>query len=444
MNHYQLIIIGGGPGGLEAARFGAQNGLKTALIYNTPIGGRSTWSSLLPSKAWLQIAETVQKAKGHPVLGQTMADKVDLNHDVLRGWIKKTSDEQSTHLRRRLEEAGVALLPGTAQWTGGGKIALQHEAEVSTLSYDHLIVAGGSGPRFQPAVKPNMDRIIAPKLSPALKEIPKSLIMIGGGVTGTEYAFAFASLGTKVTILQKNEQLLPSVDAEVIRAFTEYLTGRLPIEVHTGVAVAAAEQRGAQVVVTDAQGGVYEADYGFIAMGRVPDLSFWPEMPAGLMRTPGGFIQVDRWSRASLPNVYAVGDMTGAPMMANRARSQAREAVRAILGQADDSPAPVTAEAVYTQPNVVQIGTMQPQAGSVFKTLDWSGNLKAAFNDYAPGLIRVHLEETTGRILGAAAFGYQAAEILALVQLAINQGLTWSQLTRTPYAHPSLAEVWNG
>lgn len=441
MNHYQLLVIGGGPGGIEAALRGARGGLQTALIHNAPIGGRSTWSSLLPSKAWLQIAETVRKGQGHPVLGRMTRETTELDHDTLRAWIRKTSEEQSSTQRRKLEEAGVTFISGMAQWRQLGEVVLKKEEEEMTLAYDHIIVASGSGPRFLPTVKPNKDRIIAPKLSPALREIPGRMIMIGGGVTGTEYAFAFASLGTEVTILQKNEQLLPAIDAEVIRAFTAYLTEHLPVTVETSDTVVSADQRGDGVVVTDEAGRSYEADYAFIAMGRVPDLSFWPEMPEGLNRNSDGSIQVDRWSRTSLPNVYAIGDVTGAPMMANRARSQAREAVRAILGETDDSPAPITAEAVYTQPNVVQLGNMQPQANSDFNTFDWAGNLKAAFNDYTPGRLRIHLDKNSGRILGAAAFGYYAAEVMATVQLAINEGITWERLAYTPYAHPSLAEV---
>lgn len=444
MKHYDLIVIGGGPGGIEAARSGGRSGLRTALIHNAPIGGRATWNSLLPSKAWLQIAETVRKRQLHPVLENPFKSPAALDLDALRTWIRSVSEAQSADQKAQLDGAGVTLIAGTAQWLAPGEIFVRNDTGERNLTYDHLILSGGSGPRFTPAVKPNMDRIIAPKLSPGLKEVPKSLIMVGGGVTGTEYAFAFASLGTKVTILQKNDQLLPSFDAEVIRAFTDYLTQHLPVEVETGVVVTAAEQQENRVYVSSASGRVYTGDYGFIAMGRTPDLSFWPEVPETLLQTDGGFVKVDRWSRTSLPRVFAIGDVTGAPMMANRARSQAREAIRAIWGQPVDSPLPVTAEAVYTQPNVVQIGDMQSQPDSVFKVFDWSGNLKAVINDYTPGLLRVHIHGETGRILGAAAFGYHAAEALAPVQLAVNEGLTWEQLSRTPYAHPSLVEIFDG
>ncbi|MCB0607822.1 MAG: NAD(P)/FAD-dependent oxidoreductase [Lewinellaceae bacterium] len=445
MDHYELLVIGSGPGGVEAARRGADAGLKTALVHNMPLGGRATWSSLLPSKAWLQVAESVHKGLGHPVLGSLIDVPVSLNHEALRAWIQKTAGEQAAFQQQQLESAGVPLIQGTAKWAGPGQVLIANEnTPDTTVKYDHLIVSGGSGPRFTPAVKPNMDHIIAPRISPRLNEIPKSMIVMGGGVTGTEYAFAFASMGTEVTILQKNNQLLPTIDAEVVGAFSRYVTGRLPISIKTGVTVAAAEQQGNKVTVTDTEGGVYTADFGFIAISRTPDLSFWPEIPDGLQQLPGGFISVDRWSRTSLPDVYAIGDMTGAPMMANRARSQAREAVRAILGQADDSPAPVTMEAVYTQPNVVQVGSMAPNPKATFHSFNWKGNLKAAINDYAEGLIRVQVDNTTGLVLGAAAFGHHASEVLSPIQLAINEGISWERVVRSPFAHPTLSEVWGG
>ncbi|HHM20941.1 MAG TPA: NAD(P)/FAD-dependent oxidoreductase [Bacteroidetes bacterium] len=442
MFDFDLLVIGGGPGGIEAARRGAEAGLKTALVHNAPIGGRATWNSLLPSKSWLQLAEIVHKGTEHPVLGNLIGSPLSLNHHALRAWIKKNSEEQAAFQKQQLLRAGVTLLPGTARWNGPGSVVIEREGEQQPVNYEHLIVSSGSGPRFLPRVKPNKKRIIAPKLSPILNEVPQSLLMMGGGVTGTEYAFAFASLGTQVTILQKNEQLLPSIDAEVVSAFSEYITTRLPIEIKTGVTVTAAEQTGETVTVTDKDGNTYTAGYGFIAISRTADLSFWPQVPQGLVQLPGGFVKVDRWGRTSLPNVFAIGDLTGAPMMANRARSQAREAIRAITGQTtDNEPAPVTMEAIFTQPNVVQLGSMTPGAGSTFKTFNWDGNLKAAMNGYAKGILRIHLNSKTGAITGAAAFGHHATEVLSTLQLAINQGISWQQLTKVPFAHPSLSEV---
>ncbi len=442
MKSFDVIVIGGGPGGVEAARLAGEAGLRTALIHNAPIGGRATWNSLLPSKSWLQLAETLQKANGHPVLGNVLKTPIKLNHEALRHWIAKSSSDQSSFQKNQLSAAGVSLIEGNAHWSGPGIVEVSKSDQVVTrLSCKNLILSGGSVPIFLPDVKPNKSRIIAPKISPLLNEVPDSMIVMGGGVTGTEYAFAFASLGTSVTILQKNDQLLPSIDAQVIKVFTEYLTHKLPVSVHTGTTVDSVEQVNDKVIVKSNQGQTFSAAYGFIAISRKADLSFFKgNIPDGL-EVSGSFINVNRWSETTIPDFYAIGDITGPPMMANRAKSQAREAVRAILGQKDETPLPVTMEAIYTQPNVVQLGNMCVTPDSFVKTLNWEGNLKAAMNNYTEGILRIHIQKNTELILGASAFGNHATEVLSVLELAINERIPWPKVVRTPYAHPSLSEV---
>ncbi len=440
--HFELIVIGGGPGGMEAALHAAKLGLNTALVSQTKIGGRATWGSLLPSKVWLAAAQKADQLSEAENFGfKPSASSLDLTR--LRESVKKQSQAASDRYVRQLGQAGVQIYFGQAFLLDGKQISVRVDGKEScSLSANNIILATGSGPRFFPELKPNKNRIIAPRLSPSLPELPKSLIMAGGGVTGTEYAYAFAALGSQITILQNADQLLPRIDADISQAFEQYLTKRYNISIHKGDAVQKMEQKDDKVVATTNSGKTYKADYGFIAIGRKTDLSFAAELKEPLSTDKNGAVQTDEYGQTSIEGVYAIGDLTGAPMMANRATQQARIAVHHIKEGKSSLVLPAHyIEACYTHPPVGQIGDMTPAEEATFTQRSYQQLLKARLLHETHGLIKLKIDKRTDLILGAAAFGAHATDLLGILQLAMNNDIKYSQLQRIPLAHPSISEI---
>lgn len=473
--NYEVLVIGSGPAGFEAARHTATAGKRTALVTATPPGGRATVGSLLPSKGWLYHANHV---------GKTAPEDIP----AASARVRATVADRIAWTRSALEHAGVSVIAGTALITGPNSVTVTSgtaeagDQQEQTLSADSIVIAAGSEPIFFPGVKPDGTRIIAPRHTQHLKDLPKSLIMVGGGVTGVEYSSVFARMGTSVTMLSY-DPLLPRSDREYVGRLSDALR-TLGIEIETGVAVEQVENTGSGVRVTRRGGETVEADYAFIATGRAGDLTFFGEGAPDLEHTPDGrFLAVDEAGRTSSPGVYACGDITGAPLTANKAVLQGRRVAEAIIaagntpeqpapregagGDAPGRPAPRDAaaarsaaahaaaahraeahspaviEAVYTEPQLAQIGPVLELAERSDATLtrkSYGSSMLSQVHDSAAGEVKIW-SDASGKILGAAAFGESASELLAPVQVAMQNGNTVAQLEAVPFAYPSISEI---
>ncbi len=439
---FDLVVLGDGPAGIEGALVAAQRGWSVALVSATGLGGRATMSSLLPSKVWLGYAErfAALKQMAQFGLGPTLPP---FDMEILRQQVARQKEAASARYRHKLEQAGVQVLQGKGYLTGPHEVDVVREGASSvTVHGKFILVATGSGPSFFPELKPNKDHIIAPKLSPALPKLPESLIMAGGGVTGSEYAWAFAALGTRVTILHGTMHLLPRVDAEVAEVFEQWLAEHFGIEIHKNSGVVSMKQEGERVRARTFDGDEYEAEYGFIAIGRKADLGFYEPGNLSLQISSEGHLLVNQFCQTSVPHIYAAGDVTGVPMMANRAQMQARVAV-AHMAEGDASilrQKPVV-EAVYTGLPVAQVGDMRPEPGADFVVKRYDSLLKAHVLGEIEGLLKVKIDGRTGLIRGASAFGPHAVDLISVFQVAIHHDVPWRRLGEVPMPHPSIPEL---
>jgi len=433
---YDVLILGSGPAGFEVARLLGAAGVRTVIVSSTPIGGRATVGSLLPSKGWLHFTHRLDGARPVP----------DGEVRNAAAAIRSTVGERVSWAQDTLQELGVEVIVGEGTLVGDHTVQValglepDENSERQTIEAKRIVIATGSEPIFFSGVKPDAKRLIAPRHAKTLGELPRRLVMIGGGVTGVEYAHAFARMGTEVTIVSY-DPLLPRSDREYVGRLRNYLESQ-GISIHTGVAVESAVNNGGDVTVTTREGRMFTADYAFIATGRAGDLTFLGEGAPDL-KNDGRALEVDSFGRTSVEGIFACGDVTGAPLTANKAVLQARKVVAAITDSVWSHTQEYLIEAIYTNPQLAQVGPVLELADRTDLAIHRKGyaySMLGLVHDTSGGEIKFWVD-TDGLILGAAAFGEGAAEVLAPVQLAINAGMTMWSLSALPFAYPTFSEV---
>lgn len=404
--------------------------------------------SLLPSKVWLHAAH--ERTPHAPRMSASETEAAAAR-------VREAIATRVACTEETLRNAGVEIIGGSATILTPGEVSVvpREGGEARRLTADSLIIATGSEPIFTPSVRPSGDRIIAPRFTKDLKEIPESLIMVGGGITGVEYSEAFARLGSRVTLFSSRE-IVPSF----YRPYTERLTQHLRalgVEIRTGQRVREVATDERRVRALTDEGTEHFAEMAFIATGRAADLTLFGEDAAELRERitdgEGRFITVDEYGRTSLPGVYACGDATGPPFTANRALWQGRQVAAAVLGALpegtpDSGAAPALIEAIFTDPQLAQVGRVPEEAppGAADSSplrahrRSWASSMLHTIHGGAPGELTVWTS-ASGGIHGAAAYGRGAAEVLAPLQLALNAGISWTDLSAVPFAYPTLSEI---
>ncbi len=429
-NKYDVVIIGGGPASIEAAYYLRKNKKKFLIISNSELGGRATWNSLVPSKILLEIANNYNALKKLNPYGFEVNKKI--NFDEIRNRIKKASREINEYFNRKLKPY---IIYGTGFIEDTNIVRVETKTgETKKIETEYIIIATGSKPRFLPEVKPNKKRIIAPKLFPTLNEIPETFAFIGAGVTNMEFAYAYASLGSKVTVYTNSDEILNGFDKEIVRSYRKTLENLYGIKFKLKTPVNKVIQEGEKVIVNDKD----SYDYAFIAMGRLPDLTFYDDKNIPLEKTKDGFIKTNEYSQTSINNIYAIGDVTGNPMNVTKAYAQARTAAMHIIEpklSAHKKHIPIAV--VYTNPAIISVGDTNSESTIKFEYTDI---VKRAIIGENVGEVKLFLEGNEYKIVGATAYGYEVEEVINIITLAIHQKIPFYELSNLDYAHPTFAE----
>jgi len=440
-----LIVIGAGPAGITAALEAARLGAKVSLITAEPVGGRANWASLLPSKVYLTAADHLGEAQHNPSLGLAgTPPEPDL--PVLRERITALARARSDDDRARLEDSGVKLVLGKAQLVAPHAIEVtQSSGHHEQLTFQHAILASGSVPVFPPDIRPDGQRILAPRLAGSLAEWPSHMIVIGGGVTGAEFAYFFNRMGTVVTWVTDVARVLPRVDPDLSELLETTLVNR-GVAVIKDAPVTSVQSSELGITVTLRDSHPLIGSHGFLALGRRPDCTDLGLEKAGLEASKARII-VDEYGRTSQPHIYAVGDVAGAPFIANRGQAQARIAARHACG-AHTPPfrSEIVIEAVYTQPQIAQVGLTEADAVRQGVEVQvhrapYQAALKPRLSGDTTGFVKILAEPGSLRILGAGAVGDRAAELLAPIAVAVAARLTLGALADLFPAYPSLNEL---
>ncbi|MDR6232458.1 dihydrolipoyl dehydrogenase [Pseudomonas oryzihabitans] len=442
----RLLIIGGGPGGYVAALRAAQLGIATTLVEGTALGGTCLNVGCIPSKAIIHVAEEYHRACGRAEQGSLGIrhgrPELDLGQAV--AWKNGIVDRLTTGVAGLLKKQGVTVIEGWAEILDGKTVEVQRAGgERLRIRTEHLLLAMGSTSVELPNLPFGGPVISATEaLSPT--EIPEQLVVVGAGYIGLELGIAYRKLGAKVAVVEAQSRLLPGYDAELTAPLRQRLE-RLGIELHLNCRVAGLTEDGAGLRMTtdDDQEQVLPAQRILVAAGRRPRTE-------GLERLPldydGRFIRVDNGCRTSMTDVWAIGDLTGEPLLAHRAMAQGEVVAELIAGKRRRF-APVAIPAVcYTDPEIVVVGLTPEQAraqGLEIKvaSFPFAANGRALTLEAPEGFVRVVARADDHRILGWQATGQQVAELATAFSHSLEMGMQLEDVAATLHPHPTLGEA---
>lgn len=420
---YELIIIGAGPGGYEAAIRAAQLGLQTAVIEKAEVGGTCLNRGCIPTKSLLHDA-----GEGKP-LADMMARKDSVVASLRSG------------IELLLNKNKIALIKGEAMVTGPGTVTVNGE----TLHAAHILIAAGSVPQRPPIPGLDLDGVVTSDELLDAQKAPKTLAIIGGGVIGVEFATLFAAMGTKVVILEAMDRILPLMDREIAQNLG-MIFKKQGVAIHTSAKVLKIDNAdGLQVVYEEkAEVKSLACDTVLVATGRRPNTQtlFAPGAAPGMQR---GFITVNEQFETSVPGVYAVGDAIGGMMLAHQASAQGIACVEKIAGKASGQDLTVIPACVYTAPEIASVGLTPDEAKAqgmevVTGKYVMGGNCRTVIADGPRGFIKLTARKEDGVLVGAQMMCERATDMIGEITTAIVNGLNYHQLARGIRPHPTFNE----
>jgi dihydrolipoyl dehydrogenase len=443
----QVAVLGAGPGGYAAAFYAADLGMQVALIdeEKNP-GGVCLYRGCIPSKALLHVAKVVDEARHAGNWGVTFAEpSIDVNR--LRAYKQGVVDKLTAGVGSVARLRKVKFIQGRATLTGPKSLTVAGASGETELQFENLILATGSHPTKIPSLSLDSPRMMDSTSGLELPDVPKSLLVIGGGYIGLELGSVYATLGSKVSVVEMTPGLLPGADRDLVQVLEKKLKKLFAnIMVNTKVVKVADEGQGIRVTF---EGDVAEKEQVFdrvlVAIGRRPNSKI-PGLETTRVKVDAkGFIETDPQRRTAEPNIFAIGDVAGEPMLAHKASHEARVAVEAIAGhKAVFEPQAIPA-VVFTDPEIAWCGLTEAQAqaeGIEFEVakFPWGALSRAITVDRPEGLTKLILEKSTGRVLGVGIAGSGAGELIAEGALAIEMGASAEDMKLVIHPHPTLSE----
>jgi dihydrolipoamide dehydrogenase len=446
----QVVVLGSGPGGYTAAFRAADLGKQVVLIerYAT-LGGVCLNVGCIPSKALLHTAKVITEAEETAHHGVTFgAPKVDI--EQLRNW--KANDvvgKLTGGLAHMASQRGVTVVQGVGKFTSPNQIAVTaSDGKITTIGFENAIIAAGSQATKFPGA-PEDERIMDSTGALALADIPKRMLVIGGGIIGLEMGTVYDALGTKVSIVEFMDGLIPGCDRDLIRPLHKRMDKRFEsIMLTTKVSKIEAKKDGIHVAFEgeEAPKEVQIYDRVLVSIGRRPNGQNIGAENAGVAVDERGFISVDKQMRTNVPHIFAIGDIVGQPMLAHKATHEGKVAAEVIAGHKVEFQAMVIPSVAYTDPEVAWAGMTETDAKAKGIEIEkasfpWSASGRALSIARTEGTTKLIFDKETHRVIGAGIVGTNAGELLAEAVLAIEMGADAHDLGLTIHAHPTLSET---
>ena len=447
----ELLVIGSGPGGYTAAFRAADLGLQVTLVEKyEQLGGVCLNVGCIPSKALLHTASVIAQAREMGDHGVTFGQpKIDINK--LRSFKESVIGKLTGGLKSMAKARNVNVVQGVANFTDSHMVTIASEGSSTTLTFDRAIIAAGSRSTIFPAFDVNDERVIDSTGALELPEIPKRLLIVGGGIIGLEMATVFSELGSEVTVVEFLEEIMPGADTDLVRILKARLRKQLKA-ILTSTKVESIEPKKSSIKVTfsdlnkvTSKATTQEFDYVLTATGRTPNGLLIDAEKAGVNVDEKGFIQVDHQMRTNVAHIFAIGDIVGQPMLAHKATHEAKVAAEVCAGHKSAMDARVIPSVAYTDPEIAWVGLTETQAkakGISYEVgaFPWAASGRAIGNDRTDGKTKLLIDEETDRVLGVGIVGTNAGELIGEVALAIELGAEVSDIGLTIHPHPTLSE----
>jgi dihydrolipoamide dehydrogenase len=440
METFDIVVIGAGPGGYPAAIRAAQFGAKVAIVEKEQLGGTCLNWGCIPTKALIAAAETFEKIKHAEALGISAKD-VTVNYATMIGHKDKTVGTLRNGIKQLLAGNGVKTYTGVASFVDRNTIEIGAER----ISAKKIIIATGSTSAM-PGFLPKHERVVESRAFLDIAQLPKSMIVMGGGFIGCELACMAAMLGVKVTIVELFEDILLLLDADVRREVRAHMEKNLGIRVLTGKAL--------EKITADAKSvkgnfgnEALTADLLLCAVGRKPVTDGLKLENAGLKTNERGFIEADDYCRTKVANIFAIGDVTGKIQLAHYATSQGIAAAENAVGSKLHKHETIVPNVIFTSPEVGTAGLSEDEAKKQSRAVKtgkfrFGGLGKGIATAETIGFVKWIADANTDQLLGAAAVGPHATDLIAEAATAIRNELTARELGRTIHAHPTFSEIW--
>jgi NAD(P)H dehydrogenase (quinone) len=445
-----VAIVGGGPGGYEAALVAAQLGAQVAVVEADGLGGACVLTDCVPSKTLIATSETMGILHGAADLGiriegyegrnRPSPGAVAVDAPRLDARVKALARAQSADVAARLAAEGVAVISGRGQLVGPHTVRTGDDE----ISAGVVLLATGGVPRQLTGAEPDGERILNWRQLYDLPELPGELIVVGSGVTGAEFASAYQALGSQVTLISSRDRVLPHEDPDAAM-LVEDVFRRRGMTVLSRSRAAGVTRQGSGVAVTLADGRTVRGSHCLLTVGLVPATGAVGLEQAGVKVDEHGFVRVDKVSRTSAPGVYAAGDCTGVMMLASVAAMQGRIAMWHALGEAvQPLRLDHVAATIFTEPEIATVGVSQAavdsgQVEAKSVKLALATNARAKMQGFRDGFVKLFARPRSGTVVGGVVVAPRASELILAVSLAVEQMLTVDQMAHTFAVYPSLS-----
>ncbi len=446
VDEVDVAVVGGGPGGYSAAFRCAELGLEAVVIdADRRLGGACLFEGCIPSKALLHVAAVVSEAERAKELGVDFGEP-RISLDPLRKWKQeRVVGKLARGLASVAKAKGVEVIGGRAVFADSSTLHIEGET-LQKIRFKHAIVATGSRPAPLPGLTLASERVMDSTAALELPEIPERLLVIGGGYIGLELGTVYAALGSRVTLVEMTPGLLPGVDRDLVQPLQRRVE-KLFAAVHLETKVTALREVGAEIEAALEGQGAQRYDRVLVAVGRrAQSADLGLETTGARLSERGGFIVVDDRGRTDDPHLYAVGDVTGEPMLAHRAMRQGKVVAEVLAGQPAAFDNVAIPAVVFTDPEIAWCGLSEAQAKAQALTVkvskfQWAASGRAATLGRSDGLTKLVADADSGRVIGVGIVGPGAGELIAEATLAVETAALVEDVAATVHTHPTLSET---
>ncbi|ASG67493.1 dihydrolipoyl dehydrogenase [Francisella halioticida] len=441
----QVVVLGSGPGGYSAAFRAADLGLEVVLVEKyESIGGVCLNVGCIPSKALLHIAKVINEARHLAADGIIEMGDLKINKDKVLKYKNDVVSKLTGGLKGMAQMRKVKIVQGYGKFTSDKELAVEAaDGKVTKITFDNCIIAAGSSVINLPFV-PEDERIIDSTGALEMKEIPETMLVVGGGIIGLEMAQVYSELGTKITVVEFADQLMSGVDKDIVKAY-EKMNKKYEIRLKTGVTAMEAKKDGIYVTMEGECSAKEERyDRVLMAIGRKPNGKLIDAEKAGVKVDERGFIAVDKQLRTNISHIFAIGDVVGQPMLAHKAVPEGRTAAEVISGLNHSFNPLVIPSVAYTDPEVSWVGETETSAkakGIKYEkgVFPWAASGRSLSIGRSEGMTKILFDEKH-RVIGTSIVGTNAGELISEAALAIEMGCDAEDIALTVHPHPTLSE----